>query len=265
MPWFLRGLRDGIVTTRYPRRRDDYADGFTGGVDVAHPDGAPRPEMASVCPTGAITVDGDAVRLDRGKCILCGACVAAYPRVFSWAAGSETAGLQRSALVVPDHPDENEANLAALRADLAKRVRALRRSVHIRHIDVGSDGAEEWEIHALTNPVYDVHRLGIFVTASPRHADILMVTGAGARGMIGPLRRTQAAMPNPVVVIAVGTDAISGGLLADTYATGSGAADELDVDVWVPGSPPSPFAILHGILLALGRVPDPATATGAAS
>jgi Ni,Fe-hydrogenase III small subunit/ferredoxin len=265
MPWVLRGLRNGIVTTDYPKRLDVYATGFRSAPSVRPQPRDTAPDVGAVCPTGAITGDGEQVRLDRGGCILCGACVRAYPETFEWGAGSDTAVLDRRALVVPTDLTDDDETLTRTRAQLAARVRRLRRSVHIRHVDAGSDGTEEWEIQALTNPTYDVHRLGIFFTASPRHADILMVTGAGARGMIGPLRRTQAAMPNPVVVIAVGTDAISGGLLADTYATGSGAADELDVDVWVPGSPPSPFAILHGILLALGRVPDPATATGAAS
>ena len=83
----------------------------------------------------------------------------------------------------------------------------------------GSDGSEEWEILALLNPVYDVHRLGIFLTASPRHADVLLVTGAGAHGMTEPLRRTYDAMPDPKIVIAVGTDAVSGGLRRPSYAT----------------------------------------------
>ena len=141
-----------------------------------------------------------------------------------------------------------------MRAELAARVRALRRSVHIRHVDTGSDGSEEWEIHALLNPVYDIGRLGIFFTASPRHADILLVTGAGGHGMAGPLRRTLEAMPAPTVVIAAGTDAISGGLTAPTYAVAGGVGGLVPVDVWVPGSPPSPFSLLHAILLALGRV-----------
>ena len=82
-------------------------------------------------------------------------------------------------------------------AQLHDRTRALRRSVHLRHVDAGSDGSEEWEIMALLNPVYDIHRLGMFLTASPRHADILLVTGSGARGMAGPLRETYEAMPHP--------------------------------------------------------------------
>jgi Ni,Fe-hydrogenase III small subunit len=128
--------------------------------------------------------------------------------------------------------------------------------VHIRHVDAGSDGAEEWEIAALLGPVYDVGRLGIFFTASPRHADLLLVTGAGSTGMAGPLATTYEAMPDPRVVVAVGTDAISGGLVGPGYATTGGVGGVVPVDVWVPGSPPSPFSILHGLLLAVGLLPD---------
>ncbi|HEX5116161.1 MAG TPA: NADH:ubiquinone oxidoreductase [Pseudonocardiaceae bacterium] len=234
MPWILRGLRDGVVTTRYPRRPDPYADSFAGAVTVL--DTTAEGDVAGLCPTGAIAKQPGGITLDSGRCILCGRCVAARPDVFAWSAGSQT------------------ARLAELRDDLAARVRRLRRSVHIRHVDAGSDGADEWEIAALLNPVYDVHRLGIFFTASPRHADILLVTGAGTHGMAAPLARTLDAMPRPVVVIAVGTDAASGGLVSPSYATSGGLAEQLPVDVWVPGSPASPFAILHGILLALGRV-----------
>jgi Ni,Fe-hydrogenase III small subunit len=153
-------------------------------------------------------------------------------------------------------PDETEEGLAAARAALHARTRALRRSVHLRHVDAGSDGAEEQEIQALLNPVYDIHRLGIFFTASPRHADVLLVTGAGAHGMAGPLRRTYDGTPEPKVVIAVGTDACSGGLLAGSYATSSGIGAVVGVDVWLPGSPPPPFSILYALLVALGRLPD---------
>jgi Ni,Fe-hydrogenase III small subunit len=100
-----------------------------------------------------------------------------------------------------------------------------------------------------------VHRLGIFMTASPRHADVLLVTGAAARGMTGPLRRTLDGMPDPKLVIAVGTDAVSGGLISPSYATAGGVGDAVDVDAWLPGSPPSPFSILHALLLVLGRLP----------
>ncbi len=254
MPWPLRGLCNGIVTTRYPRRADEYADSWRGGVAVLDPGRPEGDDVAGLCPTAAISRDDDRrVRLDRGRCILCGACVRARPDRFGWADGSELARLGRGALVVPER-DEDDAALAELRADLAQRVRFFGRSLHVRHVDTGSDGSDEWEVKALTNPVYDVHRLGIFMTASPRHADLLLVTGAGGHGMAAPLARTLEATARPVVVIAAGTDAASGGIVSPSYATAGGLGCLVDVDVWVPGSPPSPFALLHGILIALGRL-----------
>lgn len=280
MPWVTRGLRNGVVTSRWPRRPDPYFDSFPAAVDVIAdptlPGIADLEGVPGLCPTGAITLSDDSsvgdsplrspdttasgsstevrVRLDRGRCILCGHCVLGRPDLFSWAPGSDIARSSRDQLVVGGIPDTDE-NLAAVRAELGRRVQALRRSVHIRHVDAGSDGSDEWEIQALTNPVYDLHRLGIFFTASPRHADILLVTGIGAAGMWTPLAKTRAAMPDPVVVIAAGVEAISGGVLHTSYIGRGGIGELLDVDIWVPGSPASPFSLLHAILLALGRVP----------
>jgi Ni,Fe-hydrogenase III small subunit len=110
---------------------------------------------------------------------------------------------------------------------------------------------EEWEIQALLGPVYDIHRLGVFFTASPRHADVLLITGAGTVGMTAPLQATYVGMPDPKVVIAAGTDAVSGGLLSDRLTGVDGA---VPVDVWVPGSPPSPFGILTALLAATGKL-----------
>jgi Ni,Fe-hydrogenase III small subunit/ferredoxin len=273
-----RGLRDGVVTTRWPRGADDYFDAYASAVEVSpgarirSSDGAAADDIAELCPSGAISVDqketagaasggvGRAILLDRGRCILCGRCVQRRPDLFSWAQGSAVSRLGRSQLVVGE-VTESEENVQALRRSLRSRVRALGRSVHIRHVDVGSDGSDEWEVQALTNPVYDVHRLGIFMTASPRHADILLLTGIGASSMAAPLRRTRDAMPEPVVVIAAGADAVSGGMFHGSYAGHGGVGALVDVDVWIPGSPATPFALMHGILLALGRVPD-ASETG---
>jgi len=253
--WPLRGLRDGVVTTRWPARPDEYADAWRGPVTVRDGGTAP-PGAADVCPTGAIDVNGGRARVDQGKCILCGRCVAARPDVFAWsvgATGQQQAGLTRQALVVPQLP-ETDAEIAAVRARLAERTAALRRSVHVRHVDAGSDGSEEWEIQALLGPVYDIHRLGIFFTASPRHADVLLVTGAGSVGMTGPLRVTYDGMPEPKVVIAAGTDAVSGGLIAGGAMVSGGVGGSVPVDVWLPGSPPSPFGVLNALLIATGKL-----------
>ena len=223
--WVLRGLRNGVVTTAWPDRPDPYAQRLRGPAQVLDPWAAQPPGagLARLCPTGAISYSGEAgLRLDQGSCVQCGRCVERRPDLFGWTEGPACAAVSRRALVVP-HVADTDENLARLRADLRQRARALRRSLHVRHVDAGSDGTEEWEVLALLNPVYDVHRLGIFFTASPRHADVLLVTGAGARGMAAPLRRTYEAMPEPRLVIAAGTDAISGGMLGPSYAIHGGA------------------------------------------
>ncbi len=253
MAWLARGLRSGVLTTAYPRRPDGYGPGYRASVTVAAGARPGHLELDGLCPTAAITHQAGRLRLDQGQCILCGRCVAFRPDLFSFDAGVEVAALSRRSLVVGQPPGGGDGQeVEAVRAELARRVRALRRSVHVRHVDAGSDGAEEWEVAALHNPVYDIQRLGVFFTASPRHADLLLVTGAGSAGMAGPLRRTWAAMPAPKVVVAAGTDAVSGGLPHPTYATRGGIASMVPVDVWVPGSPPSPFSLLHAILLAVG-------------
>ncbi len=255
--WVFRGLRDGVLTTRWPARPDPYAEALRG---VATVRGRQVADTAGLCPVDAIGTAADgSVRLDQGRCVQCGRCVAARPDVFAWSHGPGQGVTSRDGLVVPELRETPE-NLAALRDGLAAKTRALRRSVHLRHVDAGSDGTEEWEILALLNPVYDVHRLGIFFTASPRHADVLLVTGAGARGMTEPLRTTYDAMPHPKIVIAVGTDAVSGGLASPSYAVTGGIAGTVPVDLWLPGSPPGPFSILHALLLAVGRLPAGAEA-----
>jgi Ni,Fe-hydrogenase III small subunit/ferredoxin len=255
--WALRGLRNGLLTTRWPARPDDYAMATRGPATMVAPPAA-EAGLDGVCPTGAINRDpAGAVRLDQGGCIQCGRCVAARPDLFTWQAGPGSAVVARQALIVPPSAETSEL-IAATRDGLLARTRALRRSVHLRHVDAGSDGSEEWEILALLNPVYDIHRLGIFFTASPRHADVLLVTGAGARGMTEPLRQTYEGMPDPKVVIAVGTDAVGGGLVSPSYATTGGIAGTVPVDIWLPGSPPSPFSILQALLLAVGQLPDEA-------
>lgn len=255
--WVLRGLRNGVVTTRWPDRPDEYAAATRGQATAlagSSPRQSPASEVAGLCPVGAISAgQASRVRVDQGSCIQCGRCVQLRPDVFGWSAGPGSAALTRAGLVVP--ADESPEGLAAVTAALLAKTKALRRSVHLRHVDAGSDGSEEWEIMALLNPVYDIHRLGMFFTASPRHADVLLVTGAGANGMAEPLRETYDGMPHPKVVIAVGTDAVSGGIISPSYATSGGIGDIVPVDVWLPGSPPSPFAILAALLLALGRLP----------
>jgi Ni,Fe-hydrogenase III small subunit len=143
---------------------------------------------------------------------------------------------------------------AAEAAELRRTVqRLLGRSLHVRHLDVGSCNGCDWEIAALLNPYHDIQRLGIDFVASPRHADLLLVTGIMTRNLEDAARRTYEEMPEPRLVVAVGACAISGGVFAGSYAGRDGIGAILPVDVFVPGCPPRPEALIHGLLLAVGR------------
>jgi Ni,Fe-hydrogenase III small subunit len=132
--------------------------------------------------------------------------------------------------------------------------RLFGRSLQIRHLDVGSSNGCDWEVTALLNPVYDLQRFGIDFVASPRHADLLLVTGAVTRNLEPALWATYEATPSPKLVMAVGACACGGGVFGEGYATAGGVDRRLPVDIYVPGCPPRPQTILHGLLLALDRV-----------
>jgi Ni,Fe-hydrogenase III small subunit len=147
--------------------------------------------------------------------------------------------------------------LAALaeRLDAVAR-RRLGRSLSIREVDAGSCNGCELEIHALNNPFYDVERFGLRFVASPRHADVLMVTGPVTRNMKVALERTYRATPAPKWVIGVGDCARDGGCFAGSYAIVGGVSDVIPVDLHVAGCPPSPRAILQGLLALLESPSD---------
>ena len=134
--------------------------------------------------------------------------------------------------------------------------KAFRRSLHIRHVDAGSCNGCESELQALNNPFYNLHRLGIFFTPSPRFADLLLVTGPVTNPMHEPLKTAYDAMPEPRWVMAVGTCAVSGGIAGGNYACGTGLDGVLPVDVYLPGCPPNPAAIMEALLMFLGRTPQ---------
>ena len=152
-------------------------------------------------------------------------------------------------------PVSSLAGLEPLGLELGAEIRRrFGRSLAIRQVDAGSCNGCELEIGALTGPHYDLERFGLHVVASPRHADCLLVTGPVTRNMAEPLRRTWEATPDPKIVIAVGDCGRDGGIFAGSYAVVGGVADVIPVDAVIPGCPPSPRALLAGILEALGRL-----------
>ena len=151
--------------------------------------------------------------------------------------------------VTIDAPLASDAALAELasRVDAAAR-RRLGRSLSIREVDAGSCNGCELEIHALNNAVYDLERFGIRFVASPRHADVLLVTGPVTKNMREALERTYAATPDPKWVVAVGNCAADGGIFAGSYAVEGGVSRVVPVDLHIHGCPPSPEALLKGLL-----------------
>jgi Ni,Fe-hydrogenase III small subunit len=151
-------------------------------------------------------------------------------------------------------PAPDEAGLAELAQSVNRAARArLGRSLSIRHVDAGSCNGCELEIHALSNAFYDLERFGLRFVASPRHADVLTVTGPVTKNMREALLRTYNAMPDPKWVVAVGRCAVDGGLFAGSYAVEGGVNDVVPVDLTIPGCPPSPQALLAGLLALLQK------------
>ena len=151
-------------------------------------------------------------------------------------------------------PKPDEAGLAELANAVNRAARArLGRSLSIRHVDAGSCNGCELEIHALSNAFYDLERFGLRFVASPRHADVLTVTGPVTKNMREALLRTYNATPDPKWVIAVGACAGDGGLFAGSYAVEGGVNDVVPVDLTIPGCPPNPKALLAGLLALLQK------------
>ena len=128
------------------------------------------------------------------------------------------------------------------------------RSLHIREVDAGSCNACEVEVNALSNPIYDIERFGLHIVASPRHADMLLVTGPVTRNMELALLKTYNAAPSPKLVAAMGSCACSGGIFKDTYASLGGVDKIIPVDVYIPGCPPRPQAVIFGLMVALDKL-----------
>lgn len=238
--WIGRGLRRGIMTTTYPSGPDAMPERYRARPVISP--GATSESLergAAACLSRAIQLHGSGPNINMERCFQCGECARVAPEAFTFTNDFELA--------------LTGENVEAAREELRRRTETLGRSVHIRHVDCGSDASCEQELQAIFNPFYDVNRLGIFVTASPRHADILIATGVVTHAMAEPLRRAYAAMPSPKIVIALGSAACSGTIFADEDVAGP-VDGFIPVDVKVPGTPPAPLTIIHGLWVALGHI-----------
>lgn len=230
--WVTRSLLRGRQSTSYPAKAETAA-GVSPGRPTATLMGADEARVAAaVCPTGALAQGERGVSVDHVRCIHCQRCLgiepaAAWDRSYEWAAVAGGEGV--------------------------RALRPFKRSLHVRYLDSGACGACMGEAALLDSPRYNFHRLGIFFTPSPRKADALLVAGPVTENMRAALVATYEAMPEPKVVVAMGVCAIDGGVFGRSFAVSGGAEAAVPVDVVIPGCPPPPLAVIHGLLLATGR------------
>jgi Ni,Fe-hydrogenase III small subunit len=171
--------------------------------------------------------------------------------------------IARTGIRTEPAPAPAPADETAAVARLQRQVlRTLGRALTIRQVDAGSCNGCELEIHALGNPYYNIEGMGIRFVASPRHADLLLVTGPVSKHMAIALKRTYEATPEPKLVVAVGDCGCTGGIFGESYASLGRVSHVIPVDVEVPGCPPTPTALLQGILAAVTRHADAAEAAG---
>jgi len=267
-------VRQGHRTIAYPAAKPPPLPDRFRGLPVLDeskcPDGCRACALA--CPTDAIARDDQGLRLDLGRCLFCTDCIDACPEgAIRFTQDYRLAATTREDLVLRTG---QELKLAQPLED--KMLRLFGRSLKLRQVSAGGDNSSECDLNVLGTIVWDIGRFGIQVVASPRHADGLVVTGPVTENMKFALLTAYEAVPAPKLVIAVGADAISGGIFRDHPEVHNGVEGLLPVDLYIPGNPPHPLTILDGFLRLLDRLerneprtvpatahPDPALIAGA--
>ena len=201
-------------------------------------------ELIALCPTNAIT--NQPIQIDLGKCTFCGECAMRFPEKISFTKEYKIASNERERLIVTEGEDKPiEVNPDTVRKEIH---RVFGKSLKLRQVSAGGDNSCEMELNAANNVQFDISRYGIDFVASPRHADGIVITGPITKNMAKALQICYDAIPEPKIIVLVGTDAISGGLFADSPAVDRSFLNNHHVDLYIPGNPAHPLSIVNGLL-----------------
>ena len=200
--------------------------------------------LKAVCPFNAISINP--VSIDLGKCTFCGECALRFPEKISFTKDYKLSSNERERLIIKEGEDKPvEVNPETVRKEIH---RVFGRSLKLRQISAGGDNSCEWELNAANNVQFDMSRYGIDFVASPRHADGIVITGPITQNMAKAVEICYDAVPSPKIIVLVGTDAISGGIFADSPAVDRRFLDTHPVDLYIPGNPAHPLTIINGLL-----------------
>jgi len=200
--------------------------------------------LEELCPTKAITINP--LQIDLGKCTFCGECSMAFPKKITFTKDYKIASNSREALIVKQGVESPiKLNPESIRKEISDYFSG---SLKLRQVCAGGDGSCELELGACGNVNFDMGRYGIEFVASPRHADGIVITGPITKGMAEPLQICYDAIPEPKIIILAGTDAISGGIFADSPALNRHFLETHTIDLYVPGNPIHPLTFINGVL-----------------
>jgi Ni,Fe-hydrogenase III small subunit len=204
--------------------------------------------FTEVCPTNAIS--GHPVRIDLGKCTFCAECSRMFPGKVRFTTDYRLATNERSRLIIQEGViSDIRLNPGIIRKEIQKLFKG---SLKLRQVSAGGDNSTELELNASGNVNFDIGRYGIEFVASPRHADGIVITGPVPKNMAEPLKITFEAIPSPKIIILAGTDAISGGIFADSPAIDRTFIENNHIDLYIPGNPVHPLTFINGVLDLLG-------------
>lgn len=206
-------------------------------------------KLIELCPTDAIALNP--ISIDLGKCTFCGECAFAFPNKIKFTTDYKIATNERERLIVREGENNDiQLNTDAIRKEISEYFSG---SLKLRQVSAGGDNSCELELNACGNVNFDMGRFGIEFVASPRHADGIVITGPISENMAEPLQICYDAIPEPKIIILVGTDAISGGIFANSPALNRNFLNKYKIDLFVPGNPPHPLTFINGVLALIKK------------